>query len=114
MRSDIIDRALREDRTLVPSRGFAFRVMRSVRRQAAERRALPFPWPPLAAGLAATAALTVAGLVAAGAGGGTPTGAGAPVSEALVQLAPAVAWLTTALVGSFGLTWWSLRLAGKH
>lgn len=116
MRPDEIDRALREDRTLTPSPGFSGTVMRAVRQQAETREGLEFPWLRLAAGLATCAGLTVCGVVIMLAGSGPPPVDTAALISTLERsaLAPAMAWASTALVGSYLLGWWSLRLAGHR
>jgi hypothetical protein len=107
MNQDAIDRALHNDREITPSGDFPHRVMRSVRQEAAHRQAMPFPWQLLAGGLAVTAGLTLAGVLA----GGMPSDAAFP--ELAGYLAPALAWLCTTLAGSLGLAWWSVRFAGR-
>ena len=107
MNHDDIDRALRDEPEIVPSAGFAYRVMGAVRRQAEHQRAIPFPWKPLASGLAISVVVAVVGVV---------TGEAPPevvASEGFVYVAPALAWLSTALAGSLGLAWWSVRLGGR-
>ena len=107
MNHDAIDRALRDEPRIEPSAGFAYQVMREVRSAAVDREALPFPWKPLAAGLALAAALAFFAVFT--------SQAPAPVepAERLVDLAPGLAWLSTALAGSLGLAWWSFRFAGR-
>ena len=107
MSTDPIDQALRDEPQITPSAGFSARVMRSVRREADRRQALPFPWKPLAAGVAVSAALALAGALT----GEAPPQVPAP--EGLTYLAPALAWLSTALVASLGSAWWSVRFAGR-
>lgn len=114
MKLDEIERALREDRAITPSSDFSQRVMRAVRSQAEEREGIGFPWLRLASGLATCAGLTVVGLVIMPAGSGPPS----IDAETLISTversawAPAVAWTSTALLGSYLLTWGSLRLTG--
>ena len=50
---DDLDRALTEDDALVPSSGFAARVMEAVQDDAAEPPPLAFPWRPFAIGVVA-------------------------------------------------------------
>ena len=70
MSHDDVDRLLREDRPVAPSREFAFRVMHSVRREISLRQAIPFPWKCLWLGLAASAAVGTTAVVAAQDAGG--------------------------------------------
>ncbi len=108
MSHDDIDQALRHEPEIAPSPGFSQRVMRSVRHEAAHRRAIPFPWKPIAGGLGVAAAATFIGVL----GGGTPSEAVlAPLPE---HLAEALTWLTTTLVGILGLTWGSVRFARRQ
>ena len=72
MSHDDIDRMLREDRTIAPSREFALRVMYSVRHEAAQSQGIPFPWKRLGISLAASAAVTAATVYALGPGGLAP------------------------------------------
>lgn len=106
MNDNAIDRALCDEPEIAPSLGFSSRVMRSVRYEAAHRRAIPFPWKPIAAGLGVAVALTIAGAL----GGGLPETALTAPPE---HLANAIAWLTTTLATSLGLAWWSLRFGGR-
>ena len=102
-----IERALRDEPEISPTPDFAHRVMRSVRHQAADHEAMPFPWKQLAAGLAASAGLALAGVLAGGAS------APAPLPELSGELVNALTWLSTTLVGCLGLGWWSVRHAGR-
>jgi hypothetical protein len=113
MNHEDIDRMLREDPTIAPSREFAFRVMYSVRHEAAQRQAIPFPWKRLWLGLAASAAVTAAALYALGPGGlARPLDTEAAV-RVMQAIAPTAVLLTTALAGSLALVLWSFRLAGR-
>ena len=104
MNQDTLDQALRNEPEITPSPGFSHRVMRSVRREADLRQAIPFPWKPIAAGLAVTTALTLAGAL----------GGGAPPAPALpADLAAGLGWLSTTLAASLGLVWWSVRFARR-
>ena len=107
MNDDAIDQALRDEPEITPSPGFAMRVMREVRTTADEHEALPFPWKPLAAGVALAAGLAIVGAF--------NSEAPAPVEagEQLLYLAPGLAWLATALAGSLGIAWWSFRFTGR-
>ncbi|MFQ5349214.1 MAG: hypothetical protein ACE5EG_02085 [Thermoanaerobaculia bacterium] len=107
MNDDAIDRALRDEPPVTPSPGFAHGVMRSVRVEAAHQEALPFPWKPLAGGLAATVAVALAGALT----GAAP--ADAALAEPPAQLAQALAWLCATLAASLGLAWWPVRFAGR-
>ena len=106
MNQDAIDRAMREDREISPSPGFAPRVMRSVRREAARRQAMPFPWHVVAGGLAIAAALIIASSFTGG------MRVDAEAAARLQSLAPALGWLFAALAGSLGMAWGSVRFAG--
>jgi hypothetical protein len=64
MNPEDIERALRGEPELAPSTDFTARVMRGVWREAETRQAIPFPWKRLLSGLAACAALTLAGVTA--------------------------------------------------
>ncbi len=107
MNDDAIEQALRDEPEITPSLGFSHRVMRSVRHEADLRRAIPFPWKPFAAGLGITAALIAAGVL--GGGGSTETILAAPPEHLITALGS----LATTLTGVLGLTWWSLRFAGR-
>lgn len=107
MRDDAIDRALRDEPEIHPSAGFSQRVMRSVRQEADRQGAIPFPWRQLGAGLALSAGVAIIGAIT----GDAPPEAALP--DRFVYLAPALAWLSTALASSLGLAWWSLRFAGR-
>jgi len=104
-----IERALRDDETIQPTREFASRVMGAVRRQAGERDALAFPWRRLLPGLIASVALTVAALVFA-----PPI----TLSESTIRmlrdpvLIQSATWVPTAILGTWLLVWGSLRFAG--
>jgi hypothetical protein len=58
---DDLDRILAADDPLVPSAGFANRVMTAVRTAAAEEPPLPFPWGRFALGVAACVAAAASG-----------------------------------------------------
>lgn len=107
MSQKTIDQALRNDRRITPSPDFARRVMRSVRTEMAERETLSFPWFLPIGALVVTAGLVLAVVLSGDSPIATPT-AGRPGS-----LAPALAWLSTALIASLGLAWWSVRFAGR-
>lgn len=93
-----IDQALRDQPEIVPSPAFADRVMRSVRREAADRAGLPFPWHLAGGGLVVAAALTAAALTA-----GDPAAPTSPTAPPPEWLAHAVAWPTASLAGGLGL-----------
>ena len=107
MRNDVIDQALRDEPEIEPSLGFSQRVMRSVREEADHRRAIPFPWRLVAASVAISAGLALAGVVTGEASPEVATPAG------LTALGPALAWLSTALAASLGLAWWSVKFARR-
>ena len=107
MNDDAIGRALRDEPEIEPSLGFSQRVMRSVREEVDPRRAIPFPWRLVAASVAISAGLALAGAVT---GEASRPGAAPP---GLTALGPALAWLSTALAASLGLAWWSVRFARR-
>ena len=79
--------------------------MRSVRQEADERAAFPFPWRRLVAGLAVSAALTLAAVLL-----GDPAPIAGPTGPPS-PMAAGVAWLTSILIACFGAAWWSVRSA---
>lgn len=102
MNDDAINRALSDEPEITPSLGFSHRVMRSVREESAHRRAIPFPWKPIATGLGTTVAVVLVGVLR-----GAPLQAALPAPpEHVVQ---ALAALGATLNGVLGLTWWSVR-----
>ena len=103
--NDAIEQALLDEPEINPSLGFSSRLMRSVRHEAAYRRAIPFPWLPVGAGLGLFVALI---LVAALGGAPEPT-----VTAIPDHLATALASLGATLTGVLALTWWALRLARR-
>ena len=107
MTHDPIDQTLGNEPEITPSADFSWRVMRSVRREADQEAALPFPWKRLAASLAVSAALTLAAMLLADPP--APVSTGPPE-----QMVSALVWLTTALVAALGVAWWSLRLAARR
>jgi hypothetical protein len=111
MNANDIDRALRNERTIVPSVGFTARVMRAVRHYAEDRGALTFPWRRLLPGLIGSVALAVIGAVLLPA-----TQASDPLSTALEDpvLVQALSWVVMVLLGSWALVWASMRFAGHR
>jgi len=111
MRPDDIERALREDDAILPSPGFAARVMRAVREEAEDLGAIRFPWMRIIPGLVVCVAAIVVGLVS-----GKPAfdsglvEASSAVSRAISSTA-VVATLAP-LLGSWILVRFALRLAG--
>ena len=103
MKPNEIERAMRTDTTVTPSPDFADRVMRAVRVEADTTRGLEFPWKWLAAGLAACAALIVAGFLAGARG--VDLDAASPATTQALTILP------MSLVGTLLLLWWSRRLA---
>jgi hypothetical protein len=107
--ADEIERALLEDRSAVPSPGFASRVMGAVRRQAQEEEAIGFPWRRLLPGLIGSVALVVTAVVL------TPV---PKVSDTWLRILqdPAAVRASTlvpvVLLGSWLIAWLPLRLAG--
>ncbi len=107
MNQDAIDRALRDEPEVTPSRDFSHRVMRTVRTEAANRKAMPFPWQLLGGGLALSAGLTLFGVLS----GAAPPDAA--LAEPPAYLTASLAWLSATLAGSLALAWWSMRFAGR-
>jgi hypothetical protein len=109
VKSNEIERALRDDPGMQPSLEFASRVMCAVRRQAGEQEALAFPWARLLTGLAAAALVTVVALALA-----PPPQLPDSTVRALndPRLVQASIWVPTSLVGLWMLVRGSLRLAG--
>lgn len=97
-----IERVLRAEEPMEPSPGFSWRVMESVRREAAVPAPIAFPWQRLLAGIAAWCALIAAGAAA--------------LSSSAVELRlPALHWDDPALTAAAsGLGWTMLALAGTY
>ena len=118
MKPEDLERILREDDTIEPSSGFADRVMRAVRDDAADLGPIGFPWSRVVPGLALCAVAVVVGIFAVvGAGPAAPAPGFAreamtllsrwfPTDMAVMTLGP--------LVGSWILVRFSLRLAGDR
>jgi len=108
-----IDLALRNDRTIEPSLGFAARVMRAVHLQVDDLGALAFPWRRLLPGLIACVLLTVVWLAVAP----PPTPEPSETMTKLLEdpgLAQAVTWVVMVLLGSWALVWGTMRFAGHR
>ena len=60
--TDDLAHALTQDEGLLPSSGFADRVMEAVYEAAAEPPPLPFPWRPVIVGMLACAGLAASGI----------------------------------------------------
>jgi hypothetical protein len=111
MNAKDIDRALTSDRTIVPSPGFATRVMRAVRQHVGDRGALSFPWRRLLPGLIASVAVSAIGVALLPAPQVPQPLVSTLGDPALVQ---AVNWVAMVLLGSWALVWASMRFAGHR
>lgn len=98
-----LERALGGDPVIVPSRQFAYRVMRSVREDASHREAIAFPWRLLAGGIALSLAVGFLGAPV------PEDVVSASVSDVSPRVALAAQWSALTLGGSFLLAWWAAR-----
>jgi hypothetical protein len=112
MQHDELDRWLAEDEEIVPSSGFAASVLDAVRIDAAEQRALPFPWRRMLPGLAALAVALLAAV-------GSVIASGANAASEFVAFPlhwtqwlerPDVGWIVVAVAVTAVLPFLSLRL----
>jgi hypothetical protein len=113
MRHDELNRWLAEDEEIVPSSGFATSVMDAVRIDAADRRALPFPWRRMLPGLAALAVAMLAALssvIVWGANAASEFAARPALQWAPLLARPDVGWIVAALAATAVLPFVSLRL----
>src|SRR5262249_26081450 len=118
MTQDELERTLFGQAGIVPSSGFASRVMDAVRREASEPAPIPFPWrrafPALAAGVLTLAALIVAVFKSSGhpmpaepAGAGLLTLVASVLNSANMY---GLGWVLLAMLVTLGCATLSMRL----